>query len=90
MQVVVKEIVAYQLETVDGEKIGEFSKGREWHGMTAFTGPSGTLIADTPTVDITDFFKFGSTKLLQVVKASPEIMQRLTKKQPESAKQEGE
>jgi hypothetical protein len=82
MKVVLKEVIAYKIETVDGQSIGQFSKGEEWNGMTSFTSPGGLIVLDTPT-DFADIFRFGNpqNKTLNVVKASETISRQLTPKQ---------
>ena len=74
-------VKAYEVSTEDGTEFGRFIVGKSWHGMTELKSGTSVIVFDDG-VEFPDFLSgmFGGDeklKTVNVVKASPEIMEVL-------------
>ena len=80
-QIVLKPVKSYEVSTEDGTLLGQFTIGESWQGMTVLHGGQGIIVFDNG-VQFPDFLSglFGrdeDPKTVQVVKASPSILEIL-------------
>lgn len=81
MKVILKPIKGFEVTTENGDSLGTFLKTGEWNGMLELKKDGDILIIESGTYHslMRDLFSCDDEQTVDVIKASPNLHQQLTK-----------